>query len=550
MTKIQSIWENFSDDFRSTFQKYKITVILIAIVSILYAVFFPEGQQIHSLFGEKIIPFLILFGIGTFLIETLHFKHFWQSLLGFLIAALFSFGFIYLNALPEGQSFAGIESDVIHQVLPSYVITYCIVLIALGVFVNYKKSGQPFSQYVTMGIQNLSQIAIISGALAAGIAAVIAIFIYLILDNSYSDLIVRAEILVLGCTVGIGTLHSMIHTHKETAKFFAVVVRYILLSLTMIAFAIIYLYIAKIIITQEMPSNEVFRILAALFVVGLPIWTMADSFPKDNFLVRTGIKLPYIFIPFLFLQGYSIGIRIAEFGLTPRRYLCVMLMLFEILYILFYFFKKREVGVILPILAVLAIITTAVPGINVYDLSVRSQKNNFEKYAAIGFKNLSEAEQKKMAGAYYYLKNDPFGKKYVENIDTEMMEAIQNSGFYGVNSEGQNYNYRFYSVNDLDISRYGRMTVVSANLSGDSIDLTNVPVGNDTEPHILEADVLQAVKQILTEKTSEEDLKRSEPAPVIEIGDGSILVLSDIAFTTTEEGTVGSLNLQGFWLRP
>jgi len=227
-----------------------------------------------------------------------------------------------------------------------------------------------------------------------------------------------------------------------------------------------------------------------------------------------------------------------------------MLMLFEILYILFYFFKKREVGVILPILAVLAIITTAVPGINVYDLSVRSQKNNFEKYAAIGFKNLSEAEQKKMAGAYYYLKNDPFGKKYVENIDTEMMEAIQNSGFYGVNSEGQNYNYRFYSVNDLDISGYGRMTVVSANLSGDSIDLTNVPVGNDAEPDILEADVSQAVKQILTEKTSEEDLKRSEPAPIIEIGDGSILVLSDIAFSTTEEGTVGSLNLQGFWLRP
>ena len=67
-----------------------------------------------------------------------------------------------------------------------------------------------------------------------------------------------------------------------------------------------------------------------------------------------------------------------------------------------------------------------IPGINMYDLSVRSQKNNFERYEAIGFKNLSEAEQKKMAGAYYYLKNDPFGKKYVENIDTEMMEAIQN----------------------------------------------------------------------------------------------------------------------------
>lgn len=550
MTKIQSIWGNFSDDFHSTFQKYKITVILIAIVSILYAIFFPKGQQINSLFGEKIIPFFILFGIGTFFIETLHFKRIWQSFLGFLIAALFSFSFIYLNTLPEGSSFAGMEPAVIHQLLPSYVISYCIILIALGVFVNYKKSGQTFSEYVTMVIQNLSQIAIISGALAVGIAAVISIFIYLILDNSYSDLILRAELLVLGCTVGIGTLHSMIHTHKEAAKFFAVVVRYILLSLTLIAFAIIYLYIAKIIITQEMPSNEVFRILAALFVVGLPIWTMADSFPKDNFLVRTGIKLPYVFIPFLFLQGYSIGIRIAEFGLTPRRYLCVMLMLFEILYIILYFLKKREVGVVLPVLAVLAVVTTAVPGVNMYDLSVRSQKDNFEKYTAIGFKNLSVAEQKKMAGAYYYLRNDPFGKEYVENIDTETMEAIQNSGFYGVNSEGQNYNYRFYLVNDLDISSYGKMTVVSANLSGDSIDLTKVPMGNDTEPDLLEVDVSKVVKQILSGKTSEEALKPSEPAPIIEIGDGSILVLSDIAFSTTEEGTVGSLNLQGFWLCP
>ena len=109
MTKIQSIWENFSDDFRSTFQKYKITVILIAIVSILYAVFFPKGQQIQSLFGEKIIPFLYLIRNRHILDRDIAFQTFLAIAFGFLIAALFSFGFIYLNALPEGQSFAGMS---------------------------------------------------------------------------------------------------------------------------------------------------------------------------------------------------------------------------------------------------------------------------------------------------------------------------------------------------------------------------------------------------------------------------------------------------------
>lgn len=50
----------------------------------------------------------------------------------------------------------------------------------------------------------------------------------------------------------------------------------------MIAMAIIYIYIIKIFVTWEIPSNEIFNICSVLFAIGAPIWTMAYAFTKDK----------------------------------------------------------------------------------------------------------------------------------------------------------------------------------------------------------------------------------------------------------------------------
>ena len=89
----------------------------------------------------------------------------------------------------------------------------------------------------------------------------------------------------------------------------------------------------KIIVLRKIPANQIFRILAALFACGLPIWTMNSLWEKEeNTWQKIINKLPLAFIPFILLQIYSIWSRISANGLTEARYLCVMLVIFEIIY--------------------------------------------------------------------------------------------------------------------------------------------------------------------------------------------------------------------------
>ena len=82
------------------------------------------------------------------------------------------------------------------------------------------------------------------------------------------------------------------------------------------------MYIIKIIVFKDMPSNQIFRILAALFILGCPIWTMVCNFKEDTIIDKINKLLPKLFIPFIILQIYSIGVRILENGITENRYLC------------------------------------------------------------------------------------------------------------------------------------------------------------------------------------------------------------------------------------
>ena len=74
---------------------------------------------------------------------------------------------------------------------------------------------------------------------------------------------------------------------------FVEVIKYVLGILVIIAFAIIYLYIAKIIILRDIPSNQIFRILATLFIIGFPIWTMSKSFENNDLMNFKNIIRPY-----------------------------------------------------------------------------------------------------------------------------------------------------------------------------------------------------------------------------------------------------------------
>ena len=90
--------------------------------------------------------------------------------------------------------------------------------------------------------------------------------------------------------------------------------------------------------------------------------------------------LPYAFAPLILMQIYSVAVRVMDYGFTPERYLGVMAILFESITILFFKISRECSERLLLVIAVLTVISVAVPGINMYSASSRSQKYFLDLY--------------------------------------------------------------------------------------------------------------------------------------------------------------------------
>ena len=80
------------------------------------------------------------------------------------------------------------------------------------------------------------------------------------------------------------------------------------------------------------------------------------------------------------LQIYSLAVRINDSGLTISRYLGVLLIIFEALYIIKYIVKKDNVYRLGYVLIVMSIIAIIIPNINATDAVVNSQYKIVLKY--------------------------------------------------------------------------------------------------------------------------------------------------------------------------
>lgn len=154
-----------------------------------------------------------------------------------------------------------------------------------------------------------------------------------------------------------------------------------MLPLTILATAIIYMYMAKIIIIREIPANSIYRILAGLFIVAFPVWTAIHAFREEAKIIEKFCKiLPISFIPFVLLQIYSIYARIDGNGLTPSRYIGIMFIVFEIIAIFLSLYKERKYLIhTITAVSVIIAISTMLPIVNVQSASNISQSNRLKR---------------------------------------------------------------------------------------------------------------------------------------------------------------------------
>lgn len=420
------LWEicgkKFYTKIRASFADYTISLIAIVVTSVYAAfIFVMTNEYDVTFFDEPIFGAaergLFYFCFGAVFAETYFAGRKKGKICALIAAAVIAIPAALGTDLSADEQIFGISGDVLAELTERFLYGYVLLLVLGTVYFCYKRTGVGFSEYVLKVFSNMMKVFIVFWFLSFGVLLIIGIVDALLLEGySYYD--GCFEILVVGLYLAPMCLSALRDMTNEPGAFLKTIVKYILLILSACGMAIVYLYVVKIVFLWEMPSNEVFSIVSALFCLGMPVWLMAEYYEDDGRYYKVFSKLPYLFAPLMFLQLYSMVVRIGQYGVTPGRYMGMMLILFEAAALFIWHFRKKKREGMLLFLCLLVVIAVFVPGINMYRISNLSQQSFLKKYyqAVLDGKELSELEYERLNGSYKYLKRQAqtaeFAKQY------------------------------------------------------------------------------------------------------------------------------------------
>ena len=452
--------KNLFEQFKIIFQKFPLTFVTTIALTLFYAIVF-DTDWISSKVITNITVFGITFVFSSFFVEsTFNYKP-----LNFRII-LYVAGAILSVALTFGINYKGIFLELNNAKFLAYlyrfIVCYILVIFVYSVYSLYKEKEMSINEYLVKTVLAMFKNTLIYGLLSFGLLLISLTFISLILEGRDYTLLFRIQILLFGLFYAPRMLFSFTAEEIEIDSFAKVVIKYVLGTLAIIAFAIIYLYMFKILVQWSVPSNQIFRITAGLFILGCPIWTLASYFKDKDIFEKINHVLPYTFIPFLFLQMYSIGIRIFDYGVTPLRYICVAFILFEIIYFINYHFDKDKLRVVFYSLIVIILVSGIVPYINMFKLSEISQSNIIK--SALNSNNkkgiITDEDKQRVIGAYYYLKDIPDGDKIIASLLTKEEKEVLIGDY--------KYQKRLYGttvIDEIDIEGYQKLYTIDENLN-------------------------------------------------------------------------------------
>jgi len=496
--KLGNMIENLKNSYLGIVKLYPITIVSVFILSLIASILMYDNE---SDFLSKCMMFLLSFSAGSFLTESItksktQIKFMILMALNVIISAFYTWEFSR-----ETIWFFGIENETMcEQYLANIYILILASEASLGIYFIFKNSGVDFFKYCTNAFTELFKTSVIYSVFAVGFL-IVTIFIDILLFDT-GVFIGRLEIVLLGAVLAPLSIRAITVIDNEVAKFAKIMILFVLMPLLTISFAVIYLYIVKIVFTWSLPANQVFYIIAFLFAIGMPIWTMAQNF-KDSMIGKISRFYPFAFIPLIILQAICMSIRVSEHGITSLRYMGYMLIIFEIIYVVLYILHIKKEGehlsklfIVAPIMLFIALLA---PGINVYVVTLNSQKAILTSY--LEKDDLTKDEKYSLYTAYREIRYSGWqGKKYIEDtFSEEEIETISEYGSYmWYNYDENRKYYSFYKADYTPIDVAGYSVIYEStwvNVYGD-VDLKNIELVNqgnlyhytiDIEEYILAA---------------------------------------------------------------
>ncbi len=397
-------------------------VFIIAVVSII-------ANQKKGFDIESIVTVCSIWLAGNFLVESLWKKTAEEAqknkrkwLIGYGVTFVIAIVFENLSEILKAQK-ADIPNLIFESILYFYIA--CTVLLAIYVLLRQQQLDLPhcigriiFALLRAVGVYLVLNIAVI---------LILEIIDALLVDIDTFRVELNIQLMLSALAYFPTCLLAVSDTSEDNAAFTKKFVSYVLLPCVWIAMFVIYLYVVKIFVTQEVPSNEIFGICASLFAIGMPIWMMASGFveEKTSRYAKLISITKYIYAPFILLEIYSMSVRVKAYGLTEQRYAAIMFILLQIIYILW---NRHYENLILVFVGCL-LIGLLLPFGNASYLSYQSQKNRFVK---------NQTSDKEVAAeAYDYLRGNAYGRRYIKTNLTEAEQDELHNMLYDRDSEDQ-----------------------------------------------------------------------------------------------------------------
>ncbi|MCR5687270.1 MAG: DUF4153 domain-containing protein [Lachnospiraceae bacterium] len=406
-------------------------------------------------------------------------------------AASLVMGFILLDTRGSHRAWANFIDSAQDRLgwgtIAMYLGGISALLVLTAIYFSYSHDvHQAFARHFINVNSKLFFTGIIYGVIQLGVLFLTLIVMVLLYDDAF-DLLPTILVLVNGLFLAPAALYAITHENEDANQFFEALVRYVMLTITLIAFSIIYIYIIKLVVTASVPSNSVYAILTALFIVSMYISYMSSAYEEKGFLQKFAYNCPLVFAPFVIMQCYTVFVRIGQYGLTPKRYFGIAFILFELVYIIYYtayrkLNKETPGRNILLIICAFIILTVFLPGINARAASFTAARRSLSSYLdAMAAGGATSKQCLHANAAYDVLSGSDFGSgklgKYFPDLDASAVKSLREQAKAAASEladeEDENSDsgekYGFFScdimelaeADGIDISGYSRMKHVS-----------------------------------------------------------------------------------------
>ncbi len=381
--------------------------------------------------------------------------------------------FIYSGILTEtcimSKTFLKMKAVIGEDHLTMFTTGYFVMLFLVSLFLCFMRlrTSMSFGEYIMGVISGNFLILVVYFVVNLGLLTLTFVFTELLFGD-FGDIYPPLAVIATGLYLGGSALVILTDSLTDIPKFMNVLFRYVLYGMSLAAYVIVYLYIIKILVLQDFPSNSVYGILTSLFCFSIPL-AYLNIDHTTGFIEKISRILPYIFAPLVFLQIYTVAVRIRQYGLTPSRDLGIIFIMFEICYIVWYTIRREALHYIVLVLAALTFLLTFMPVSNALSVPELTQAFTLRRCLKYDAATIPEDLRRRMYSAYDYLRNMDNGARYIsDHYSSERIEEMLGSAAAG---DSDDHTYSGYtesrsfscSVMDLDIAGYDTVTAFSNN---------------------------------------------------------------------------------------